>query len=430
MKHFHVARQVLNAVAHPELAGTSRVARSRIRALSLLAALVASAVASLVATGSQASASSSKPPITIGMSLPMTGPVADVSKSGYQGYELWAQRINQSGGLLGRNVKLDMLDDGFDPNQDAQNYLRLITQDHVNLLLGTFSSLLNADASAVAARQGMLYVEPSGGDASLFTRGFKDLFLAQPGTSSTEPEQMVAWIKSLPKAKRPTTAAYVTADDPSAAPAVAVFKTELQRLGIKTVYNKTYDTSTTNFDSIASGVVAAKPQMIIQGAVAQDGSQFVQALEQLSYTPKVIFQTNAPSDSGYASAVGGAAKANGIFTAEAWDATATYPGNQAFIAAYKKRFGSVPTEDAANSYTAGQVVAAAVRAVGSLNQKALAVWLHTHSVSTIVGKLKWNKAGDPGGALLLAQWQNGTLQLVAPKSVATSNHIINPKPRW
>ena len=142
-------------------------------------------------------------PITIGMSLPMTGPVADVSKSGYQGYELWASQVNAAGGLLGRQVKLDMLDDGFDPNQTAADYTRLISQDHVNLLLGTFSSLLNAPASAVAARQGMLYVEPSGGAATLFTRGFTDLFFAQPGTTTSLPDQFVAWIASLPASAAP-----------------------------------------------------------------------------------------------------------------------------------------------------------------------------------------------------------------------------------
>ena len=96
-----------------------------------------------------------------------------------------------------------MLDDGFDPNQTATDYTRLISQDKVNLLLGTFSSLLNAPASAIAARQGMLYVEPSGGAATLFTRGFTNLFFAQPGTTTSEPDRFVAWIASLPASQRP-----------------------------------------------------------------------------------------------------------------------------------------------------------------------------------------------------------------------------------
>jgi branched-chain amino acid transport system substrate-binding protein len=417
----------------------NRQRRPRQLRLPVLAAGAALAVTAVAACSSAAPGGSaagpatgqaSSSPITIGMSLPMTGPVADVSKSGYQGYELWASQVNAAGGLLGRQVKLDMLDDGFDPNQTAADYTRLISQDHVNLLLGTFSSLLNAPASAVAARQGMLYVEPSGGAATLFTRGFTDLFFAQPGTTATLPDRFVAWIASLPASERPATAAYVTQDDPSASPAVAVFKTELAALGVKTVYYQVYDPSTTNFDSIASAIAHAQPQMIIQGAVADDGAQFVRSLQKLNYSPKILFQTNAPTDEAYPSAIGGAASADGVFTAQSWSATATYPGNQSFVAAYTKMFGAPPTEDAANSYTAGQVLQAAVKAVGSLNQGALATWLHANTVSTIVGPLKWDKAGDPEGSLLLSQWQHGTLQIVAPTAAATTKTVLVTKPAW
>jgi branched-chain amino acid transport system substrate-binding protein len=413
----------------------NRQRRSRPLRLPVLAAGAALAVTAVAACGSAASSGSaagqaSSGPITIGMSLPMTGPVADVSKSGYQGYELWAAQVNADGGLLGRKVRLAMLDDGFDPNQTAADYTRLISQDHVNLLLGTFSSLLNAPASAIAARQGMLYVEPSGGAATLFTRGFTDLFFAQPGTTTSLPDQFVAWIASLPASQRPATAAYVTQDDPSASPAVAVFRTRLQALGVKTVYYQVYDPSTTNFDSIAAAIANDRPQMIIQGAVADDGAQFVRSLQKIGYNPKILFQTNAPTDEAYPSAIGGAVNANGVFTAQSWSSTATYPGNQGFVQAYTKMFGAPPTEDAANSYTAGQVLQAAVKAVGSLDQQALANWLHNHTVSTIVGPLKWDKAGDPEGSLLLSQWQHGTLQVVAPASAATSTTVLLTKPAW
>jgi len=176
-------------------------------------------------------------------------------------------------------------------------------------------------------------------------------------------------------------------------------------------------------------VAHARPQLVIQGAVADDGAAFVRSLEKLNFSPRMLFQTNAPSDSAYPAAIG-RANAEGVFTAEAWSPQAAYPGNAAFVAAYTKKFGSPPTEDAANSYTAGQVLAAAIRAVGRIDQKALAAWLHTHTVSTIVGPLKWNSAGDPEGSLLLAQWQDGKLQIVAPKSAATTSRIVTVKPAW
>ena len=170
--------------------------------------------------------------------------------------------------------------------------------------------------------------------------------------------------------------------------------------------------------------------MIIQGAVADDGAQFVRSLQKLNYNPKILFQTNAPTDEAYPSAIGGAANADGVFTAQSWSATASYPGNAEFVTAYTKMFGAPPTEDAANSYTAGQVLAAAVKAVGSLNQAALASWLHDNTVSTIVGPLKWDKSGDPEGSLLLSQWQHGTLQVVAPASAATTKTVLPVKPAW
>jgi branched-chain amino acid transport system substrate-binding protein len=363
------------------------------------------------------------------MSLPLTGPVADVSKSGYEGYRLWASQVNASGGLIGRQVTLKVLDDGFQPAQSGSNYTRLITQDKVDLLLGTFSSLLNAPDSAIAARQGMLYIEPSGGAATLFTRGFKNLFFAQPATTTDLPNQFVEWVTSLPADQRPKTAAYVTQDDPSASPAVAIFKTKLEALGIRTVYNETYAPEESNFDTIAAAVSHASPELVIHGAVATDGVQFVRSLEKVSFSPKMLFQTKSPSDETYPSAIG-TKNAQAVFTSVAWSPQAKYPGNAEFVTAYTKMFGHAPSEDAANSYTAGQVLAAAVKAVGRIDQKALADWLHSHTVDTIVGPLKWDSTGVPQGTMLLAQWQNGTLQIVAPKSAATTQEVLNLKPAW
>jgi branched-chain amino acid transport system substrate-binding protein len=393
--------------------------------------LVASVIVLSACGGSSSSSDpTTKAPLKIGMSLPLTGPVADVSKSGYEGYKLWASKVNSTGGMLGRKVELHVLDDGFEPNQNASNYTRLISQEKVDLLLGTFSSLLNAPASAVAARQGMLYVEPSGGAPTLFTRGFKNLFFAQPGTSTTLPDQFVAYVTSLPAAQRPKTAAYVTQDDPSASVAVANFKKKLAALGVKTLYDETYDPSTSNFDTVAAAIARAKPELVVQGAVAGDGAQFVRSLQKISFSPKLLFQTNSPADETYAAAIGGKSNADGIFTALAWSPEAKYQGNTEFVAAYAKAFGHAPSEDAANSYTAGQVLAAAVKAVGRIDHDALATWLHSHTVDTIVGPLKWDATGVPEGSLLLAQWQSGALRIIAPKSAATTTTIVDAKPAW
>src|SRR5258708_34376284 len=80
-------------------------------------AVGAAAALTLTAAACAGTQSSSAPgsaagPITIGMSLPLSGPVADNSKNGYQGYQLWAAQVNAHGGLLGRQVKLVVLAHG------------------------------------------------------------------------------------------------------------------------------------------------------------------------------------------------------------------------------------------------------------------------------------------------------------------------------
>src|SRR5258705_12250672 len=146
-------------------------------------------------------------PIVIGMSLPMTGPVADRAKPGREGYQYWADEINASGGLLGRQVELKILDDGFDQQTAISDYNRLISQDKVDLLLGTFSSDLNLAVAPVAERFKYLYVQPSGGADEIFERNFTHLFFAQPTTTQRLPNQFVNLIEKLPAPERPNTPA-------------------------------------------------------------------------------------------------------------------------------------------------------------------------------------------------------------------------------
>ena len=111
-------------------------------------------------------------PIKIGASLPLTGEFSQPGQAAKRGYQVWQEMINKNGGLLGQDVKLVIKDDASNQNSIVADYNALISQDRVDLLLGTFSSLLNLPASAVAERNQMLYVEPAGGSPEMFSRDF------------------------------------------------------------------------------------------------------------------------------------------------------------------------------------------------------------------------------------------------------------------
>src|SRR5579871_1796524 len=119
-------------------------------------------------SGAASSATANSTPITIGASLSLTGDFSADGQAFKQGYNLWVKDVNAAGGILGRQVKLTVLDDKSDPNQVVTNYQTLINTDHVELTFGPFSSLLTAPAAAVAARNGYAFVEGAGGAPSVF----------------------------------------------------------------------------------------------------------------------------------------------------------------------------------------------------------------------------------------------------------------------
>ena len=397
----------------------------------LLAGVVAvAATTALVACTASSEADDTEAPIRIGASLPLTGPVADRSGPGFNGYELWADQVNANGGLLGRPVELVILDDGFDQDQVVSNYTRLISQDKVDLLLGTFSSFLNLPASAVAERNGMVYVEPSGGAQEIFEQGFTRLFFAQPGTSATLPDRFLEWVESLPDDERPTTAAYLTQTDPNTEPAIQGIQDGLEGLGIATVYDESYPAEQTAFDAVADAIGRTAPEALIHGAVAEDGASLIQALQRVGFSPDVLFQTNSASDTvSYPEAIG-EANTEGIFTPVSWTPSAQFDGSQEFVEAYEAEYGQTPTDDSSSSYAAAQILQAAVEAVGEIDQDAIAEWLHSNTVQTITGPMSWDEKGVPQGSLSLAQWQGGRLVIVLPEEAAEADDIVNPKPAW
>src|SRR5437660_6988480 len=89
-------------------------------------------------------------PITIGASISIKGDFAADAAAVLKGYQLWAQTVNNGGGLLGRPVKLVILNDDSTQDKVGKNYDTLISKDHVDLLFGPFSTLLTKPAVTVA----------------------------------------------------------------------------------------------------------------------------------------------------------------------------------------------------------------------------------------------------------------------------------------
>jgi branched-chain amino acid transport system substrate-binding protein len=381
--------------------------------------------------GESGSTDNTGDPIVVGISLPLTGDFSEPGKGVQRGYEAWAKITNEKGGLLGRQVELKILDDQSNADRVVADYEQLIGKDGVDIVVGPFSTRLVVPAARVAEEYGMLFVEPAGAAAEVFNQGFKNLFYAAPAVANDHYNHLAAYILALPADQRPKTAAYAAMDDPFAQGTAYGLKEKLEAGGVRTVVDEVYPPNTTDFGSIAAKIAASKADMVVGGSQYQDGVNLIVALQQLSYQPKLAAFSTAPTSPEFAAAIGN--KTEGILAPTGYTQKAPYPSNVEFVEKYTAQFGSPPEEDEANAYTTGQVVAAAITAVGCAEQgecqQKLVEWVRGNEVETVVGPLSWDETGKPKGAHMIQQWVDGEIQIVLPADAKEAD-IVFPKPAW
>lgn len=74
--------------------------------------------------------------ITLGMSAAFTGPSRGLGIELYRGAQAYFQHANESGGVNGRTVTLQLYDDGYQPVPSVENTMKLMLEDKVFALFG------------------------------------------------------------------------------------------------------------------------------------------------------------------------------------------------------------------------------------------------------------------------------------------------------
>jgi branched-chain amino acid transport system substrate-binding protein len=351
--------------------------------------------------------------------------------------------VNKNGGLLGRQVQLDFANDASDTNQVVTDYQKFISTDHVDLVLGPYSTLLTKPASKEAARYGYAMVEGSGGGPSVFTQGLNNIFDASPPIAG-QMNGFVQYILSLPAAQRPTSVAYATEDDPFTQPMIDTAKAQLEAAGLKTVDYQVYPAETTDFTPIAQKIIDSKAQLVVLGSMLNDVIAETQAFRQQHYNPKGIIASAGPDQGAqFTGPIGGTNVAEGYFYPNGWSSSINVPAvsgvpgsisNSQFVQDFIAKYGGAATDisaDSPESYSAGQVLQQAVEKIHSIDNAKIIAELHSgDTYQTVQGAVKFDSTGqNTAGVVYVFQWQKGQVVVVYPSAQAVAAPEF-PKPNW
>lgn len=357
-------------------------------------------------------------PIRVGGTLPLTGPLASVGLTHKIAGEVFVENINKRGGLLGRRLEWVVLDDQSQPANTRTLYERLITADKVALLMGPYGTSSIIAAMGVAQRFNKLFIQSSLGDPALapYDLQFPALPLGpDPRIADTE----VILDAYAASAKPPKTIAFVTSKFPSALDLAKGGQEVAAKRGLNTVLSLEYDFGTRDFGGIAARIKDANPDLLWSGAVGLEAAQLLDAMKRIQYQPTqhfYLFPAPGPTSAHPA--------ANGLTSLTWFEDHAPFnqlPGASDLIPAFTERAkaANLPYTQvdyqAAAEYAAWQMLEAAAKAVGRIDDAAMGAWLKTNKVETVLGTRRFDgKFNSSVADTKLKQVQGGKWVTVWP----------------
>jgi branched-chain amino acid transport system substrate-binding protein len=391
--------------------------RSRRRLRSLAVALLVGLIIPIAGH-----AAPSGPPVRVGSSLALTGPLAATALVHKITGEIYVEELNRRNGLLGRPVEWVLLDDQSKPDVARTLYERLITVDKVDLLIGPYATGAILSAMGVAQRYDKLLVHHTFGIPSLakYERQFPAWAMG-PEPGRTLPTLVFDALAASPKP--PQTIAIVTDKFPSVHFMSTGAREVAQKRGLREALYLEFEFGTRDFGPIAARIKDANPDLLWVGAIGLDGNQILDALKKIDYTPKNHFYLY-PAPGPMAKAL----EAKGALSTTVFEEHPPFTNSSVateFIKLFRDRatkaglpYTAVDVQAAA-SYAAWQILEAAVTATRSLDDKVLADWLRGNRVDTIIGKLRFDGPSNYGDDLSkVKQVQDGKWLVVWPKEFA------------
>jgi branched-chain amino acid transport system substrate-binding protein len=400
--------------------------------------------AAMMSSGSISARAVEPEPIRIGFGEAQTGALAAIGKSGILAIEIWAEKVNVSGGLLGRPVKLITYDTQSNPANVPGICVKLLDVDHVDFMLSGYSTNMAAPAMPIVIGHNKLFL-------TLFALAVNSEFHYPRAFAmiATGPDPKRAFSHgffdiAMSLTPRPQTLAIVGADAEFARNATDGARLNAKQAGLRIVYDGSYPPATTDYAPIVRAVRATNPEIVYVGSYPTDSAGILRSANEMGLTVRLF----GGSLVGLASA---ATKTqlgpllNGVVLGEQWAPAPKlqYPGVMDFLQTYRARAVAAGVDPLGVflppfAYARMQVLEQAVTATGSLDDGRLADYIRTNNFRTVVGDVAYGVDGEWAESRLvwtqfqgitrndLAQFMQPSTEVVLLPKIAASGALVTP----
>ena len=342
---------------------------TRRESLKVLGASTALAAGSLAAPAIIRSASAADP-IRVGVISPLTGAWTVYGKAHSAGFQMAVDEINEKGGVLGRPLEVVIGNSKTEPRIVVEQANRLIRQERVDFLAGTFSSAERNAAGPVvtSANKILLYPTFYEGQEKEYFPGVcnKNIFMFGP-----EPTQQV-WPHMEHMMNEFGKKFFMIGSD-YAWPRVTnlVTKRKLEELGGEVVGEVYIPFNTPQYESVLREIQGSGADIIFHSLTGSDTVNFRRQYAAAGMKDDFAFWT--VDDEEVVTSGLGPEVSQGDYVSFDYFMTIEQPNNKAFLERFKQKFGQDALMNTVGvaMYNAAHMAAKAIEKTGEVSTDSL-----------------------------------------------------------
>lgn len=301
-------------------------------------------------------------PIKLGMVIPISGSSAPTGAYMKNGAQLAIDEINKAGGVLGRQLELDVEDEACDAQQSVAGANKAVSNGVV-ASVGGYCSGATLPEIPIFQKANIPMIVPAANSQDLVNQGAKNVFMI----NGTGKQQSTAALAFMKKQKFGTVA--LVDDNTSYSKDINTeTKSQIDADGsVKVVLSTSVTAGESDYSAVVRDIMGAKPALVYWTGYYQEGGLIINQLKNAGFAGKVMV-ADGSVDPSLAQIAG--AGAEGVY-ATMTQTPDTLKGAEDWIANYKKAFNSDPGPYSTQSYDAVRLAAEAIKQAKSTDGAAI-----------------------------------------------------------
>ncbi|AUR01077.1 ABC transporter substrate-binding protein [Phaeobacter inhibens] len=214
----------------------------------------------------------------------LDGPAAALGQGMQLGLEAAFAEANAAGGVHGRNIVLDSMDDSYEPDKSVALVKQVIADNQHIGLIGAVGTPTASATQPIATEAGLPFIGPFTGAGFLRDASHGNILNVR-ATYAAETE---AWIAHLVDEQNMKSIALLYQDDGFGRVGLAGVTAALEKRGMALVAEGTYTRNTTAVKKALLTIRKAKPDAVVMVGAYKPVAEFIKLSRKLKFNPTFV----------------------------------------------------------------------------------------------------------------------------------------------